>query len=57
MAEIEHAACALDIGFYVCRKILKGKREEEEDEEEEEEEGEGTVSKNRATVAHMPDTE
>jgi len=51
LSEIEHVACALDISFYVCKKILKGKREEAEERRE------GVVSKNRATVAHMPDTE
>lgn len=44
----EHAACALDFGFYVCRKTLEGKREGVE---------EGVVSRNRATVAHVANAE
>lgn len=31
LSEMEHIACALDIGFYACRKILEGKRGEEEE--------------------------
>lgn len=40
LSEIVHVVFALDISFYVWRKILKAG-------------GRGLVSKNRATVVHM----
>lgn len=49
LAGLEHAACALDFRFYVCRKTLEGKREGGVEE--------GVVSRNRATVAHLADAE
>lgn len=47
LSGIEHVACALDIGFMCAERHLKEKEQEEE----------GAVSRNRATVAHVANTE